>query len=150
MLGLRWMCMHLWMNYQKDCSDIQEKLKIRCLCTKSMESCPLVIPHILAEFHPERVTCIHNFAESLLLNGLSNSAQTFTVGFVKLLSTRPIHIVVWGNFPFKHLFRVARIRLFSKVYKEGSKLAQLISRLTWAYIYTFLFLNTRMCNKENR
>ena len=29
------------------------------------------------------------------------SAQTFTVGFVKLLSTHPIHIVVWGNFPFK-------------------------------------------------
>ena len=36
----------------------------------------------------------------LLLNGLSKSAQTFTVGFVKLLSTHPIHIVVWGNFPF--------------------------------------------------
>ena len=26
--------------------------------------------------------------------------QTFTVGFVKLLSTNPIHIDVWGNFPF--------------------------------------------------
>ena len=34
------------------------------------------------------------------LNGLSKSAQTFTVGFLKLLSTLPIHIVVWGNFPF--------------------------------------------------
>ena len=43
---------------------------------------------------------IHNFAQSLLLNGLSKSAQTFTVGFVKLLSTHPIRIVVWGNFPF--------------------------------------------------
>ena len=31
------------------------------------------------------------------------SAQTFTVGFVKLLSTHPIHIVVWGNFPFNKL-----------------------------------------------
>ena len=29
------------------------------------------------------------------------SAQTFTDGFLKLLSTHPIHIVVWGNFPFK-------------------------------------------------
>ena len=29
-------------------------------------------------------------------------AQTFTVGFLKLLSTHPIHIVVWGNFPFNY------------------------------------------------
>ena len=36
-------------------------------------------------------------------NGLSKSAQTFTVGFIKLLSTHQIHIVVWGNFPFKDL-----------------------------------------------
>ena len=53
---------------------------------------------------PSREGDIHNFALSLLLNGLSKSAQTFTVGFVKLLSTHPIHIVVWGNFPFK-IFR---------------------------------------------
>ena len=52
---------------------------------------------------PSREGDIHNFAYSLLLNGLSKSAQTFTVGFVKLLSTHPIHIVVWGNFPFKAL-----------------------------------------------
>ena len=72
------------------------------LCTKSMESCPLVISHILAKFHPERATytTLHNHFN--LLNGLSKSAQTFTVGFVKLLSTHPIHIVVWGNFPFNH------------------------------------------------
>ena len=32
------------------------------LCTKSMESCPLVISHILAEFYPERATytTLHN------------------------------------------------------------------------------------------
>ena len=50
---------------------------------------------------PSREGDIHNFAYSLLLNELSKSAQTCTVGFVKLLSTHPIHIVVWGNFPFK-------------------------------------------------
>ena len=57
------------------------------------ESCPLVISHILAEFHPERATytTLHNHFNT----------QTFTVGFVKLLSTHPIHIIVWGNFPFK-------------------------------------------------
>ena len=49
---------------------------------------------------------IHKFAQSLLLNGLSKSAQTFTVGFVKLLSTHPIHIVVWGNFPFKEVIHL--------------------------------------------
>ena len=63
MLGLRWMCMHLWMNLIKRTIDIQEQLK-NCanLCTKSMESCPLVISHILAEFHPERATytTLHN------------------------------------------------------------------------------------------
>ena len=58
-----------------------------------------MISHILAEFHPERATNTI-FAQSLILNGLSKSAQTFTVGFVKLLSTHPIHIVVWGNFSF--------------------------------------------------
>ena len=66
---------------------------------KSMESCPLVISHILAEFHPERATYT-TLHESLLLNGLSKSV-TFTVGFVKLLSTHPIHIVVWGNLPLQ-------------------------------------------------
>ena len=28
--------------------------------------------------------------------------SNFTVGFVKLLSTHPIHILFWGNFPFKN------------------------------------------------
>ena len=47
-----------------------------------MESCPLVISYILAEFHPERATytTLHNH---YVLNGLSKSAETFTVGFVK-------------------------------------------------------------------
>ena len=51
---------------------------------------------------PSREGDKHNFAQSLLFNGLSKSDQTFTVGFVKVLSSHPIHIVVWGNFPFKH------------------------------------------------
>ena len=40
-----------------------KKIKNENLCTKSMESCPLVISHILAEFHPERVTytTLHNY-----------------------------------------------------------------------------------------
>ena len=34
---------------------------------------------------------------------LSKFAHKFTVGFLKLLSTHPIHIV-WGNFPFNHIW----------------------------------------------
>ena len=60
-----------------------------------------MISHILAEFHPEMATytTLHNHFS--LMHGLSKSAQTFTVGFVKLPSSHSIHIVVWGNFPFK-------------------------------------------------
>ena len=59
-----------------------------------------MISHILAEFHPERATytTLHNH-----FSGLSKSAHTFTVGFIKLLTTHPNHIVVWGNFPFKDI-----------------------------------------------
>ena len=46
------------------------------------------------------------------LNGLSKSAQTFTVGLRKIrLSTHPIHIVVWGNFPFNYAI-ATNIRTF--------------------------------------
>ena len=97
------MNVHAFMNEldQKDYWCPKKIKNCENLCTKSMESCPVVISHILAEFHPERATytTLHNHFN--LLNGLSKSAQTFTVGFVKLLSTHPIHIVVWGNFPFK-------------------------------------------------
>ena len=36
--------------------DIKRKKNCENICKKSMESCPLVISHILAEFHPERAT----------------------------------------------------------------------------------------------
>ena len=82
------------MNWIKKTIDIQENFKIvKNLCTKSMESCPLVISHYSGRV-PSREGDIRNFAYSLLLNGLSKSVQTFTVGFVKLLSIHPIHIVL--------------------------------------------------------
>ena len=92
------MNVHAFMN-ELDQKDYWYPRKIKnCenLCTKSMESWPLVISHILAEFHPERATY------TTLHNHFSKSAQTFTVGFVKLLSTHTIHIVAWGNFPFNN------------------------------------------------
>ena len=48
-----------------------------------MDSCSLVVSHILAELRPERAT----YKTLDLLNGLSKFAQNFTVGFLKLLST---------------------------------------------------------------
>ena len=62
---------------------------------------------------PSREGDIHNFAKSLFLNGSSKSAQTFTVGFIKLLSTHPIHIVVWGNF---HVVLLVDLNEFSLIF----------------------------------
>ena len=51
---------------------------------------------------PSREGNIQNVALLILLYGLLKFAQNFTVGFLKLLSTHPIHVVVvWANFPFK-------------------------------------------------
>ena len=55
------MNVHAFMNEldQKDYWYPRRRKKIKIvknLCTKSMESCPFVISHILAEFHPERAT----------------------------------------------------------------------------------------------
>ena len=113
MLGLRWMCMHLWMNLIKRTTDIQENLKIVKIYVQSQWRVVLLWYHIFCRV-PSREGDIHNFAYSLLLNGLSKSAQTFTVGFVKLLSTHPIHIVVWGNFPFNEPTAGIQITLLSK------------------------------------
>ena len=47
---------------QKDYGYPRKMKNCENLCTKSMESCPLVILHILAEFWPERATytTLHN------------------------------------------------------------------------------------------
>ena len=70
---------------------------------------------------PSREGDIHNFAYSLLLNGLSLSVQNFTVGFVKLLSTHPIHIVIWGNFPFND----CTITLCTKINLENQQITEI-------------------------
>ena len=78
-------------------TDVQEKFQnFENLYTKSMKSCS-------REFRPERVTytSLHNHFSY----GLSKSAEAITVGFVKLLSTHPIHIAAWGNFLIKKMRR---------------------------------------------
>ena len=100
----RWMCMHLWMTLKSIRTiDIQEKEQfVKIYVDQSMESCPLVISHTSVQsLHREAATYTY-FALSLLFNGLSKSAQTFTVGFVKLPSIHSIHICLFGETsPFK-------------------------------------------------
>ena len=47
MLGLRWMCMHLWMNLIKRTIDIEEKLKIVKIYVQSQWRVVLLWYHIL-------------------------------------------------------------------------------------------------------
>ena len=46
MLGLRWMCMHLWMNWIKRTIDIQENLKIVKIYVQSQWRVVLLWSHI--------------------------------------------------------------------------------------------------------
>ena len=86
MLGLRWMCMHLWLNLIKRTIDSKKKIK-NGICTKSMES------SIKRGRH----------TQLWVITSLKWIIQNVTDGFLKLLSNHPIHIVVWGNFPFNSL-----------------------------------------------
>ena len=61
----------------KRTTDIQEKKNIYKV-NGELSSCDITYSGRV----PSREGEIHNFAQSLLLNGLSKSAQTFTVGFV--------------------------------------------------------------------
>ena len=58
------MNVHAFMNErdQKNYRSPRKIINCENLCTNSLESCPLVISHILAEFQPERATytTLHN------------------------------------------------------------------------------------------
>ena len=95
------MCMYLWMNLIKRTIDIQEKFKTVKFYVQRQWRVVLLWYHIFWQSSIQRgrhtQLCI---ITSLKWITVSKSAHTFTVGFIKLLSTHPIHIVVWGNFPF--------------------------------------------------
>ena len=111
MLGLRWMCMHFWMNLIWRTIDIQGKKKIY---VQSQWRVVLLWYHIFWQSSIQRgrhtQLCIITSLKWIILICL-----TFTVGFVKLLSTHPIHIVVWGNFPFNVQIWLLSSLLVSKV-----------------------------------
>ena len=110
------MNVHAFMNEldQKDYWYPRTIYKLwKCTCNVykvngELSSCDITYSGRFSSREGDNRDMIHNFAYNHLelLNGLSISAQTFTVGFVKLLSTHPIHIVVWGNFnsPLMHWF----------------------------------------------
>ena len=84
--------------------DIQEILTFLKICVQSQWRV-LLWYHIFWQSSVQRGQQIKfSIISSRKCIGLSKSAQTFTVGFVKLLPTHPIHIVVWGNFPFNWPF----------------------------------------------
>ena len=96
-LGLRWLCMHLWLKLINRTIDIQEKLR------KSMYK-------VNGELFSRSITGSGRVLSReggytklcmiiVLLNGFSKFAQNFTVGFLNLLSAHPIHIVVWWKLP---------------------------------------------------
>ena len=101
MLGRRWMCMHLWMNLIKMNISIQETLKKKNW--KSMYKVDEELSSFDITFWQSSIQGGRH-TQLCIITSLkwikSKSAQTFTDGFLKLLSTRPSHIVVWGNFPF--------------------------------------------------
>ena len=88
------MNVHAFMNelVQKDYWYPRKIKHCENLCTKSMESCPLLISHILTEFHPERAsyTTLHNHFSSM---DYPNLLKLLLInGFVKLLSSPLIYM----------------------------------------------------------
>ena len=107
MLGLRWLCLPLWLNLVDWTIDIQERKKklkfvniyVHMYIVQSQWRVVLLWYQRFWQSSVQRgqhtKLCI-----LVLLNGLSKFVQNFTVGRLKLFSTHPIRIVVWGNFPF--------------------------------------------------
>ena len=119
MLGLRWMCMHLWLNLIKRPIDIQEKLKIVKIYVQGQWRVVLLWYHIFWQSSIQRgrhtQLCIITS-----LKWIIKICSNFYWWVSKMLPTHPIHIVVWGNFPFK--FFVAPYIMFKRrVWWEESK-----------------------------
>ena len=67
LVWLRWLCMHLWLNLINRTIDILDKFKIvKNLCTKSTESCSLVISHILAQSSVQRLRATYKTLPNFL------------------------------------------------------------------------------------
>ena len=96
------LCYTLWCHNRRIVSRTCQPKTYQNLCTKSTEICSLMVSQIPADFCPERATC-KTFYNWLLVifNGLSKFARNFTARSLKLISTHPIHIVHWRNFPIK-------------------------------------------------
>ena len=99
MLGLRWMCMHIYEWTWSKGLLISKKRKKMKICVRSQWRVVLLWYHIFSRSSIQRgrhtQLCIITS-----LKWIIQICSTFTDGFVKLLSTHPIHIVVRGNFPF--------------------------------------------------
>ena len=114
------MNVHAFMNAldQKDYWYPRKKLKLWKYMYKvngELSSCDITYSGRV----PSREGDIHNLCIITSLKwSYPNLLTTFTVGFVKLLSTHPIHIVVWGNFPFKNNFISVWILLIQMIFRS--------------------------------
>ena len=100
-IGLRWICMHLWMNLIKRTINIQERKKEENLYVQSQWRVVLLWYHIFWQSSIQRGRHIQLCIITFLKMDYPTLLKLLLLhGFVKLLSTHPIHIVVWGNFPF--------------------------------------------------
>ena len=101
MLGLRWMCMHLWMNLIKRTIDIQEQLKIVQIYVQSQWRVVLLWYHIFWQSSIQRgrrtQLCIITSLKWIIQICSNFYCWVCKIAFYS--STHPI--VVWGNLPFK-------------------------------------------------
>ena len=141
------MCIHLWMNLIKRTIDIEEKLKILKIYVQSQWRAVLLWYPIFWQSSIQRgrhtQLCIITS-----LKWIIQICSTFTVGFVKLLSTHPIHIDVWGNFPFKKYsnnLKFKKTHASRIFYLLTPPPSALWSKINYNVIETFPLCNSRMC-----
>ena len=118
------------MNLIKTTIDIQEKLKI--VKTHTVQSQWQRV--VLLWYHIFWQSSIQRGRHTQLciitsLNWIIQICSTFTVGFVKLLSTHPIHIGLWGNFPFNSSIPECIIGVLDEDHETSSN-------INWLYLQT--------------
>ena len=100
MLGLRWLCMHYDWTSSTGLLISKKKEKIVKFYVQSLWRVVLLWYHRFWQSSVWR----GRHTKLCIISSLKRIIQicfNFTVGFLKLRSTHPIHIVVWGNVPFK-------------------------------------------------
>ena len=137
MFGLRWLCMHLWLHLIHWPIDILEKSRMLYKVSGDLFPCGITDSGRITSREGDigLQTTLQNY--NFWMNK-SQFALTFTVGFLKLLSNRPIHIAVWGNFPFNP-FRTKTPKYF---FQRGMNLYCIIKLATEISLFSLQISKT--------